>query len=370
MFASGGSRPPKRRTAMATKKRTIRRPSTRRRRSGSPKWEDWPTERVLDLRLCDLDVHIEGSPVEVRIQRVLRELRQRGMRFRPYFWVSDEWFTPDGVPGCAVPFYLLHPKLTRIEQSRMLEAEGSDRATGLKILRHEVGHAIDHAYRLHLRRKRQKLFGRSSKPYPEVYLPQPHSRRFVQHLHSWYAQAHPDEDFAETFAVWLQPRSGWSKLYDGWPALKKLEYVDGLMDEIADQAPVVRSRSQVESLHRITKTLRQYYAEKQERYGSASPDFLDRDLRRLFSDAPEYARNETAAAFLRRVRPEIRRMVSRWTGRYQYTLDQVLKDVITRSRELRLRLVEPPEQTKVDTAIMLTVQAMDFLYSGRRWISL
>ena len=111
-------------------------------------------------------------------------------------------------------------------------------------------------------------------------------------------------------------------------------------------------------------------AEKQERYGSASPDFLDRDLRRLFSDAPEYARNETAAAFLRRVRPEIRRMVSRWTGRYQYTLDQVLKDVITRSRELRLRLVEPPEQTKVDTAIMLTVQAMDFLYSGRRWISL
>ena len=25
------------------------------------------------------------------------------------------------------------------------------------------------------------------------------------HLDPWYAQSHPDEDFAETFAVWLTP---------------------------------------------------------------------------------------------------------------------------------------------------------------------
>jgi len=161
----------------------------------------------MDLPLCELEVQIEGSPVQPRIEQVYSELEQRGLRFRPYFWVSEDWFTPQDVPGCAVPFYLLHPRLLRLERRHMLEVEGAGRAECMKLLRHEVGHAIDHAFRLYRRRERQKLFGRSSKRYPESYGPRPRSRHFVQHLDYWYAQAHPDEDFAETFAVWSRTTS-------------------------------------------------------------------------------------------------------------------------------------------------------------------
>ena len=322
----------------------------------------------MDLPLCELEVQIEGSPVQPRIEQVYSELEQRGLRFRPYFWVSEDWFTPQDVPGCAVPFYLLHPRLVRLERRHMLEVEGAGRAECMKLLRHEVGHAIDHAFRLYRRRERQKLFGRSSKHYPKSYGPRPRSRNFVQHLDYWYAQAHPDEDFAETFAVWLSPRSSWRKVYSGWPALKKLEYLDELMYEIQGVKPSITSRERVHPLHRLRMTLGDYYGDKQKKYGSEYPDVFDADLRKLFSSDPRYRGNESAASFLRRVRPQIRRMVSHWTEHYQYTLYQVLKDMAGRCRELNLRLVRSPDATKMDAAIMLTVNTMHFVYRGRRWV--
>jgi hypothetical protein len=342
----------------------------RESRGRTPSWADLPTEKLLEVRLCDLGVRIEGSLLADRIGQVLEELDRRGIGFRPHFWVSDDWFTPGSVPGCAVPFYLLHSRLARLERSRMLQAEGANRAECMKILRHEVGHAIDHAYRLNLRRKRQRLFGKSSEPYPRAYLPKPMSRDYVQHLDYWYAQSHPDEDFAETFAVWLQPRSNWRKTYAGWPVMRKLRYMDALMGEIAGRRARVRTRRRVDPLETIPKTLGRYYAEKQRSYSTDYPDFFDADLRKLFSDAPEYADRETAASFLRRVRPTIRHMVSRWTGHYEYTLDQVLKEIIGRCRKLRLRVAESPKQTTLDIAIMLTVNTMNFVYSGRRWLHL
>ena len=335
-----------------------------------PAWAGLPTERLLELRICDLNVRIEGSALEQHIKQVLAELARRTIHFNPHFWVSDDWFTPSGIPGCAVPFYLMHPRLRHLERSQMFEVEGGERAECMKILRHEVGHAIDHAYRLNLRRKRQRLFGKSSKPYPEVYLPHPFSRRFVHNIDYWYAQSHPDEDFAETFAVWLQPRSNWRKVYHGWPAMRKLLCMDELMADIAGKKPPVTSRQRVSPAKQIRKTLRRHYAEKQERYSTEYPNFYDTDLLRLFSAAPDYQKNETAASFLRRVRPSIRRMVSQWTGHYEYSLDQVLKDIIGRCRELKLRVAGSEEQLKIDAAIMLTVNTMNFLYSGRRWLDL
>ncbi|KKK72375.1 hypothetical protein LCGC14_2904490, partial [marine sediment metagenome] len=305
-----------------------------------------------------------------RVRQVLSELEHRGIRFKPHFWVSEDWFSPHNVPGCAVPFYLLHPRLTRLERSKMCVADGAHQAECLRILRHEVGHAVDHAYRLYLRRRRQQLFGKSSKQYPDAYLPRPFSRRYVQNLDYWYAQAHPDEDFAETFAVWLQPRSNWRQTYQGWPALKKLEYVDELMEEIADETPRIRTRMYVDPLCHLRKTLRDHYAEKQQRYGTEHPDFYDADLRKLFSSDPKYGNKETAASFLRRLRPEIRRMVSSSTGHYQYSLDQVLTDIIGRCQELKLRVVGPREKIKIETIIMLTVNTMNFVYTARRYLSI
>ena len=162
---------------------------------------------------------------------------------------------------------------------------------------------------------------------PEFYTPRPHSRSFVAHLEPWYAQSHPDEDFAETFAVWLTPDSPWRKRYHGWPALKKLEYVDALMREIGPLPPRVTTRVTVDPIKRLRKTLREHYDAKRQRYGVDYPDVYDRDLRRLFSDAPEYRANPSAARFIRRIRKEVRTRIALWTGEYQYTINQVIDEI-------------------------------------------
>ena len=154
----------------------------------------------------------------------------------------------------------------------------------------------------------------------------------MQHIDPWYAQAHPDEDFAETFAVWLTPESDWRERYAGWPALSKLEYVDSLMHELQGKPPLVTSTDEVDPLRSLRYTLTHHYRSRRRRHGLDHPEFYDRDLRRLFSDAPEYAGNITAAQFLGRIRQPVRRLVASWTGIYQYTIDRVLEDMIARSR--------------------------------------
>jgi hypothetical protein len=240
----------------------------------------------------------------------------------------------------------------------------------MQILRHEAGHAIENAYRLRRRRQRIRLFGRSSQKYPESYQPRPYSKTFVQHLEAWYAQSHPDEDFAETFAVWLTPDSHWERQYAGWPALKKLQYVDGLMREIAGRPPLVRSRRKVDPLDRLTKTLREHYEQRRRHYGVEVPPLYDRDLQRIFSADAAYRKYPAASRFLRRIRREVVPLVAGWTGAYQYTVDQVFEDIVRRSRELNLRLAVPEAQAKLDFAGLLTVQTMNFLHSGRHRVAL
>jgi len=336
----------------------------------TPEWAGWPDERLLDLRICDLGVTIEGSVLETRLADLQRELDARGLVFQPHFWLSADWFSPDAVPGVAIPFYLAHPRLEKLERAQMLEVEGGTPEWCMKILRHEAGHAIDNAYTLRRRRRRQQIFGPSYMQYPDYYTPKPYSKSFVLHLDAWYAQSHPDEDFAETFAVWLTPDSDWRTRYADWPALKKLEYMDGLMKELAGKAMTVRTRRKVEPIGGIRKTLRAHYERKRRHYGVEHPHFYDRDLRRLFSDRPEHATNMKAARFIARVRKEVRRMIAGWTGEYQYTIDQLLENMIKRANELNLRLPGSEEHAKLDFTIMLTVQTMNYLHSGRHRVAL
>jgi hypothetical protein len=345
-------------------------PAPRRGKLAPSVWAGWDDEKLLDLRLCDLDLRVEGSDLEDRIAELHRELEAQGIRFRPHYWLSDEWFCPDGVPGIAIPFYLAHPRLARLELTQMLEVEGGTREWCLKILRHETGHAIENAYELRRRRRRRELFGSSSRPYPEHYAPRPYSKSYVIHLDSWYAQSHPDEDFAETFAVWLTPGSDWRARYAGWPALRKLEYVDALMREIAGQPPRVQSRRAPDALSSLRRTLRVHYRRKRRRYRLDERDIYDRDLRRLFCDAAEHAGNPSAAGFLSRIRRDVRRRVRRWTGEYQYVIDQVLEGMIARCRELGLRLAMPEEEARLEFTTLLTVQAMTHLHEGRHRVPL
>jgi hypothetical protein len=344
--------------------------SKRRKRDNPRPWTRWSTKRLLLLRLKDLNLTIEGTALAKRMDELFRELAARKLMIRPHAWLSDEWFSPGGVPGIAIPFYLAHPRLIRLEKSQLLEVEGGTRAECMRILRHECGHAIQHAYDLHRRREWQRLFGRSSTPYPLSYRPNPASKRHVQHLRRWYAQSHPDEDFAETFAVWLQPRSDWRRRYAGWPAMRKLQYVDRLMRELAGIYPTVRSRRKVDHLLSLKTTLFEHYTYRRALYSVEFPKTWDDDLRQLFSDDRRVRGNESAAAFLRRHRKSVRRAVARWTGEYQFTLDTILGDMIGRCRELGLRVVGRERQLLTDFMVLLTARTMELLSKkGRRdWI--
>ena len=335
-----------------------------------PAWAALSDEDLLNVRMCDLGLSIEGTDLEQRIATLNADLEARRLTFRPYFWLSDEWFTPDGVPGIAIPFYLAHPRLAKLELAQMLEVEGADPAECLRILRHEAGHAIDNAYQLRRRPTRRRLFGLPATPYPEYYTPKPYSKSFVQHLDHWYAQSHPDEDFAETFAVWLDPQAMWATRYAGWPAQRKLEYMDRLMRNLARRRPRVTSHRQVDPVRRLRKTLGDHYRKKREHYGLDHPDFYDRDLRNLFSDAAGYARNPSAARFVRKIRREVRSTVASFTDSYQYTIDQLLQKIIERCREQNLRLTDSEESTKIDFMVFLTVQTMNYLHSGRHRVAL
>jgi hypothetical protein len=321
-------------------------------------------EALLATRLCDLPVKLEGSLMERRVKRLHRELEVRNICALPHAWLSEEFFNPDGVLGFAIPFYLAHPRLMRLERNQMLEVEGAGEAECRRIFRHEAGHAIDDAYQLYDRPRYRALFGDAAAPYPASYKPHPESRAYVINLSNWYAQAHPVEDFAETFAVWLNPHIDWRADYKGWPALEKLEYVDALMRELSGKPPINSDRTEVEPLRRVRRTLGEHYAEKRQYFAWDWPDNYDQDLRRIFSDDPKDADAPTATRFLRRMRAHLRTRIADGTGVHAYAVDQLLRKMIARAQKLGLRVIEPPAATVERVLVLLTMQTAGVLHVG------
>ncbi len=319
-------------------------------RSGRPRrrypWETLADDQLLSLRFCDLKLRIEGTDLERAIERLYGELDTRGIRFRPHFWLSQEWFSPDGIPGIAIPFYLAHRRLAGLERRLMREAEGGNRNWLMRILRHEAGHAIDSAYRLRRRGGWRKVFGPASLPYPDTYRPRPGSRRFVQHLGAWYAQAHPTEDFAETFAVWLKPKSAWRREYLGWPAYAKLEFIDELAAEIGDAKPLVIDRSRIEHIAEETCTLRQHYEDKLARYRMPRRTGADELLLKVFTAAPRSRAAPKAASVLRDLRHPLRRQIVRSGTFSEYLVYQVMRLMIERCESLDLYVRGPRRELK------------------------
>ena len=340
------------------------------RSSAEPIWARYRDEQLLDLRLYDLGVTLEGSDVEPAVRQLHQELAGAGVRFRPHAWLSDEWFTPDGVPGIAIPFYLAHPRLRKLEQSQMLEVEGGTHDWCMRILRHEAGHALDNGYRLHRKQAYRNLFGSWHEPYPDSYRPRPNAKRFVVHLDLFYAQSHPAEDFAETFAVWLNPASQWRTQYAKWPALTKLDYVNELMTRIGSTLPPVQTRRRTHPMRLLRMTLREHYARRRQRSCRSAPGVLDRDLRRIFGDAGSGGRSACAGEFVESIRDELRTMVSRWTGASGLTIDRSIADMVLRIRSLGLRLRKPPHEAKVNLMMMLAVQTTHYLNDGRNRVML
>ena len=328
-------------------------------------WADLPDQELLKLRICDLHVRIEGSELEPRIAELQKELDARGLPLKPECYLADEWFSPEGSPLVAIPFYLAHPRLKQLELHQMLEVEGGTPEWCEELLRHECGHAYDHAYRFSGREQWVEVFGNPNLEYsPENYRPRPYSRSFVQHLPNWYAQAHPDEDFAETFAVWLAwPAEEWRAHYRGWKALEKLEFVDALMTEARNTPPAVKGGRRVWDANRSKKTLGGYYATKRKLYAEDFPDVYDADLRAIFGKGD--AGDETAAQAMRRLQRPLVISVVRWTGQRKYTVDMLVRRLITRARELKLSA--PRDQTKlmIELASYLSALVTNHLHTGR-----
>ena len=245
----------------------------------------------------------------------------------------------------------------------MLEVEGAGEAECRRILRHEAGHAIDDAYALSRRKRYRDLFGDPEAPYPNSYRPRPESRDYVINLANWYAQAHPVEDFAETFAIWLNPHIDWRRDYMDWPALEKLEFVDGLMREIADKPPAAANTCEVEPLRKVRDARRALRGEANtlcmglacELRPGLAPHLLRRPQGRRRAPrhtlpaprptaiAGAHCDRNRSACLCRRSAPEADDRPS---------------------QKLGLRVIEPPNLTIEKLLVMLTMQTAGVVHTG------
>lgn len=321
-------------------------------------------EELLALRLCDLPLAIEGTWLADCIAQLYSELQGKGLKFRPVCYLADEWLTPLGEPVIGIPFYLAHPTLIRLEKKMMLEAEGESKEACMKLLRHECGHAISYAYQLHKKKRWQQIFGPSSKEYGDTFRFRPYSKNYVRHLDGFYAQFHPDEDFVETFAVWLTPSSNWQKTYQGWPALKKLLYVSDLMKGVIGKDPASLKSVKHWNVKDIKVTLNSFYKKKREFWAEEFPDFHDGNLKKIFNVSADAEHSLPGANFLKRYERNIVVDIVRWTGERKYVVSKLLKAMIQRSRELKLFAAAEQPIVLANVTVYITTLVMNYIYTG------
>ena len=319
-------------------------------------------QEILARRICDLGLKLEGSRLEKPVQQLYHELERKGLqKFHPLIYLSDEWGCPSGEPVIGVPFYLADPRLSELE--RQINDLEDDREI-LMYLRHEAGHAFNYAYKLHKTAEWRNLFGSFRRPYRENYKPVAFSRRFVRHMAGWYAQKHPDEDFAETFAVWMTPNSRWREKYKHWPALEKLEYVDRIGHVVAAQEPLRRRGRPDVTTDDMEVTVAEFYERMLEQEVAPDDVAVDADLIDIFEGARRS--KLTAAAFVREHRKLLLDKVTYWTGVRRPLAQKLLESIAERLQQLNLRVDRNRERDKIaELSAYLTALAMNYLLRGK-----
>lgn len=329
-------------------------------------WAKLSDDELLDVRICELGLQLEQADYYPQIGRILDELHQRDIDIHPRVYVGDEWFSPDGEAAVAIPFFLLHPRLRQLEKEMMYECEGESPSEFKKLFRHELGHVFDHAFHVSRRKTWQKTFGNSKKPYNTIsYRPRPYSKNFVRNISDEYAQAHPDEDFAETFAVWLDPNSQWVEKYKGWGALKKLQYVDRVCKEFAGVPVSPPTGRMISDARYLRSTLRNYYKKKKKLFEDYSPDFFDRDLSKIFGSLVEKPFSESAASYLKSERNQFVDSLSRWTNERKVVINELYDDFIQRAKDLQLVLKKDRVTTQLELTAMMATVLTNYRLTGR-----
>ena len=328
-------------------------------------WSNLSDEALLEKKISRLGLKLEGTSLEPLIRQLYEELSQKGLAFHPPCHVGDEWFVPVGIPAIFIPFFLVHDRLRKLERKLILEVEGETPEWFMRLMRHEAAHAYSYAYQLYKRKKWQRTFGLASTEETEFYRPRPYSHSYVVHLDDWYAQSHPDEDFAETFAVWLTPGLDWRARYKGWKALQKLEYVDELMKSLAGQPPIFQPEYRVADYDCLGLKLKTYYARKRKLYEDAYPDFYDQDLKQLFAASEAAEGRPRASAYLRQRRRLLRDSVCQWTNEKKYRVNKLLTRLIERCDQLNLHVKADDPQPNLQVSAYLTTLVMNHLFTGK-----
>ena len=319
-------------------------------------------EATLGKPIRDLGLTISGTALEPIVDTLMNEVAAAGIRrLRPRFYLSTEWGVPQDTIAVAVPFYLAHPELTELHVRRTGHLEGLDEADILRYLRHEMGHVVGYAYKLYSDERWRQLFGRFEKRYREEYRPKPFSRQFVRHLPGWYAQKHPDEDWAETFAVWLTPGGDWRAQYADWPgALAKLSYCDETIARIGDAEPLVTDEERDEDVGEIAYTLDEFYRDLEDDPDDEGlPSGLDGALRDAFANlSPRSGEAPALAApLLRGLERELTAQVYRWTGHWPERTRALVRRLARRAEELALAYGQDHEAAAV-VAVTALVAAL------------
>ena len=327
---------------------------------------------LLSAPIRNLGLSISGTRLEPIIAEFEAELRQRGiLRLKPKFHLSTEWGVPFDTVVIGIPFYLAHPELTRLHGEQVGHIEGFNAPDILRYLRHEMGHVVNYAYKLYEEEEWVKVFGSITQPYLEDYRPQPFSRRFVRHLPGWYAQKHPDEDWSETFAVWMTPLRDWRSDYRNWPtALAKLEYCERTMQRLSSLDPLVTATELDEDVDELNYSLQQYYKNYASTPDEPAPG-LDGALRAIFEDLSTYedraavAESKPAAALIRRLERQLMADVFQWTGHFPERTRTLLRHLARRADVLQQVYPRDKEtQASVALTIFVTSLAMNFVHRG------
>jgi hypothetical protein len=316
----------------------------------------------LGHRISDLALQIRGSRVERLVTQLYGELERAGLSYRPGVYLSDQWGCPDGTPLIGVPFYLADSRLERIEAEMSMSVESDDEA--MRYMRHEAGHAFNYAFRLHDRPDWQEHFGAFGKPYRDRYRADPFSRDYVRHILAWYAQKHPDEDFAETFAIWLTPDFDWRTEYAAWPALRKLEYVDRVMHEIGSQsadAPVPTEDDLPVDAMRYT--IADHYASERDQIPVPDERVFDADLRQIFFAARAAPAGGSAAVFLRTHASEVVTRTAYWTSEHPSVVHSVIDLLARRAETLELKVGRVEAATLIELTSFVTAVVMMHRYT-------
>jgi Putative zinc-binding metallo-peptidase len=325
---------------------------------------EWDAERgqLLGRRISDLGLEIRGTRVERLIERLYSELGERGIAFRPPVYLSDQWGCPDDTPVIGVPFYLADERLERIEAEHAGAVEGDEEA--MRYLRHEAGHAINYAFRLYQRPDFAEHFGDYARPYLERYAADPLTRAYVRHILGWYAQKHPDEDFAETFAVWLTPTLDWRTEYAGWEALRKLEWMDVVMGEVGALSPAVAPLTEddlpVEAMH---WTVGEHYASEAESFPLGDARQFDGDLLRVFARRSDAPMGDTASNYLTQHEGELVTRIAYWTGEGPGVVRSLVRALRDRAAVLDLRVTGLEAATLIELTAFGTAVMMHWRYT-------